>query len=178
MSEVEARELAQRLLARELPGRWTHVQAVAATASCLSERLDVDRDIVVSAAWLHDIGYARALADTGFHPLDGARYLRSNGWDDGVCALVAHHTDAASQAPSSEVGDQLRAEFHDAGGLERDVLWSADCTTGPNGEALSLAERIEEIATRYGQEDVVTLRMIASRTALESAIERVEAASY
>jgi hypothetical protein len=32
----------------------------------------------VAAAWLHDIGYAPAIAEsgTGFHPLDGARYLR------------------------------------------------------------------------------------------------------
>lgn len=177
MSEVEARELARRLLARELPRRWTHVQAVAATASRLCERLHVDRDLVVSASWLHDIGYATGLGDTGFHPLDGSRYLRANGWDDAVCCLVAHHTDAASQAPSREVGDQLRAEFDDAGGLERDVLWTADCTTGPNGEVFSLAERIDEIAARYGPDDLVTLRMVASRPALESAIERVEAAS-
>jgi hypothetical protein len=34
-----------------------------------------DGDLLVSAALLHDIGYAPDLAMTGFHPLDGARYL-------------------------------------------------------------------------------------------------------
>ena len=33
----------------------------------------------MAAAWLHDIGYAEELLDTGFHPLDGARFLASAG---------------------------------------------------------------------------------------------------
>ena len=36
-------------------------------------------DDLVAAAWLHDIGYAPELVETGFHPLDGARYLRREG---------------------------------------------------------------------------------------------------
>lgn len=38
-----------------------------------------DRDLLVAAAWLHDIGYAPELRDTGFHPLDGARHLEALG---------------------------------------------------------------------------------------------------
>src|SRR6476646_1657594 len=49
-------------------------------------------DALVASAWLHDIGYAPALRQTGFHPLDGATYLRQEGWPDDVCALVAHHS--------------------------------------------------------------------------------------
>jgi len=36
-------------------------------------------DTLVCADWLHDIGYAPALVATGFHPLDGARFLESVG---------------------------------------------------------------------------------------------------
>ncbi len=68
-----ARELAEQLLSRELPRRWSHVAAVAKRADEVAPVLDVDADLLVSAAWLHDIGYAPQVVDTGFHPLDGAR---------------------------------------------------------------------------------------------------------
>jgi putative nucleotidyltransferase with HDIG domain len=177
VGENEARGLAERLLAVALPQRWRHVQAVAAEASRICDEVSVDRRVVVAAAWLHDIGYAQAVADTGFHPLDGARYLRALSWDDEICRLVAHHTDAVSQVPAPELGDQLRAEFAEVDGLARDVLWTADATTGPNGERFTLEERITEIAARYGPWHPVSLRMIASRRSLEAAIARVGAAS-
>jgi putative nucleotidyltransferase with HDIG domain len=113
--EDEARGTAEQLLGAVLPQRWRHVQEVAPEAGRLCDGLHVDRRVVVCAAWLHDVGYARALAPTGFHPLDGARYLRSHGWDDAICRLVAHHTDAASQATARGGGDQLREEFAPTG---------------------------------------------------------------
>ena len=130
-----ARAVAEQLLAAEHPQRWLHVQAVVTQAADLSAYLRIDPTRVVSAAWLHDIGYARAVVDTGFHPLDGARYLRADRWDDRVCRLVAHHTDAQHHA-SPELAEQLRREFEEVHGLERDVLWAADATCGPNGERL------------------------------------------
>jgi|SRR5580765_3637002 len=177
MSEAGARALASQLLAEELSRRWRHVQAVAAESARLCSVVRLDPAVVVRAAWLHDIGYAAEVANTRFHPLDGARYLRAHGWDDEVCRLVAHHTAAATQVPTRELGDQLRTEFAEVDGLARDVLWTADATTGPNGERFTLDERISEIATRYGDEHPVTLAMIASRSALAAAIARVAAAS-
>ena len=71
----EAHQLSQRHL-ESLERRWRHVQAVAACSRDLVQILpDSDRSCVVAAAWLHDIGYAPALAVTGFHPVDGAMYL-------------------------------------------------------------------------------------------------------
>lgn len=178
MDEDEARILAERLLAAALPQRWRHVQAVAAEAARLSAELNIDCRAVVSAAWLHDIGYAPAVADTGFHPLDGARYLRKRDWDDEVCRLVAHHTDAAHQADAQGLGEALRSEFAEVGGLKQDIVWAADATTGPNGERFTLVERIAEIHKRYGAGHPVAERMTASRDALEAAIDRVTGASH
>ena len=45
-------------------------------------------------AWLHDFGYGRQLVDTGFHPVDGARFLRRIGATDLEPSLVAHHSGA------------------------------------------------------------------------------------
>jgi hypothetical protein len=59
-----------------------------------------DREILVAAAWLHDIGYAPGLAETGFHPLDGARWLRTAGFGDRLAGLVAY-TPAPFSRPRS-----------------------------------------------------------------------------
>lgn len=173
MGEDEAQALAERQLSASLPQRWRHVQAVAAEAGRLCDELNIDRHIVVSAAWLHDIGYAPTFADTGFHPLDGARYLRAQGWEDEICRLVAHHTDAAKHADAEGLAGQLRTEFAEVNGLAQDVLWTADATTGPSGERLTLDGRIAEISNRYGSDHPITERMTASRPALEAAIARV-----
>jgi hypothetical protein len=41
----------------------------------------------MSAVLLHDIGYAPDLVITGFHPLDGARFLRGIGGSDQLVNL-------------------------------------------------------------------------------------------
>lgn len=171
---LEARAIARDLVAAELPGRWRHVQGVAAAATRISEQLPVDREVVIAAAWLHDIGYASRLRDTGFHPLDGARYLRRAGWPDTVCCLVAHHTAASVEAAAWGLAKQLEAEFPAAGSLERDALWVADATTGPDGQHMTVDERIAEVATRYGADHRATSAMRSSRDELQAAARRVE----
>jgi len=53
---------------------------------------DQDRWLLVYAAWLHDIGYSPEVSRTGFHPLDGARYLLSVGASADLVGAVAHHS--------------------------------------------------------------------------------------
>src|SRR5258708_33425575 len=94
-----AAQTARKLLQNQLPVRWAHTQRVAAQARSLSPILGDDAELLEAAAWLHDIGYSPGLAVTGFHPLDGARYLRNReGADSLVCCLVAHHTCAIVEA--------------------------------------------------------------------------------
>lgn len=75
---ADSKALARRHLA-ELPLRWRHVRGVGHRAERVAEALRLGDGALIAAAWLHDIGYGRALTDTGFHPLDGARYLRRIG---------------------------------------------------------------------------------------------------
>jgi HD superfamily phosphodiesterase len=63
-----------------LGNRWLHTQGVVAQALRVSVILDpADQPYLVAAAWLHDVGYSPRLHQTGFHPIDGARWLRSQG---------------------------------------------------------------------------------------------------
>lgn len=91
-----ARETAARYNP-QLGRRWAHVQSVARLASRIAVVVPGDETVLVSAAYLHDIGYAPELALTGFHPLDGARFLRTAGHER-LARLVAHHTNARGEA--------------------------------------------------------------------------------
>ena len=89
---ARARDLATRIM-REDPDRVRHLAAVAQRAEALSVTVPATMvDTVVASGWLHDIGYAPALRQTGFHPLDAATYLRAEGWPDPACELVAHNS--------------------------------------------------------------------------------------
>ncbi len=110
-----AEHLAQALLQDSLPRRWAHVQGVAAQARSLAPVLGTDADLLEAAAWLHDIGYAPGLVATGFHPLDGARYLRDTQHADAMlCRLVAHHSCAIIEAGERGLADVLALEFEPA----------------------------------------------------------------
>jgi len=90
---ADARGLAKKLLRKALPERWRHTQGVAGRAAELAVTVPAaDRPVLIAAAWLYDIGYAPGFQETGFHPLDGGLYLRSEGWDDRLAAVVAHHS--------------------------------------------------------------------------------------
>ncbi|WP_239153835.1 HD domain-containing protein, partial [Virgisporangium aliadipatigenens] len=111
----------------ELVDRWAHVRAVAerAWALCAGFADPVDRELAVAAAWLHDIGYAGELVATGFHPLDGARYLQRVGFPPRLVALVAHHSGARFEAAERGLGADLEV-FPLEDGPVMDVLVAAD----------------------------------------------------
>jgi hypothetical protein len=58
------------------------VQGVVRQAQEVSAILPAEeREVLVAAAHLHDLGYAPALVETGFHALDGARHLLALGYE-------------------------------------------------------------------------------------------------
>ena len=172
----KAQVLAEHALGEELPRRWGHVKAVAAKAQHLASLLksDRDRDVLVAAALLHDVGYASSLAESGFHPLDGGRWLRSIEFDDRVASLVAHHTNAVVEAELRGLVGELTDEFEREESEVADLLWYCDLTTGPDGQNLSVDERIKEIRERYEPESVVRLFIDRSVGTFHEVAKRVE----
>jgi hypothetical protein len=152
-----AEELARKLLEIPLPRRWAHVQGVAAQARSLAPILGDDAELLEAAAWLHDIGYSPELVETGFHPLDGARYLRDVHHGDLVlCSLVAHHSCAVIEAEERGLAGELSREFPYADHVLNDALVYCDMTTTPGGGMVSVHGRLAEIRERYGPDSVVT----------------------
>jgi hypothetical protein len=175
-----ARDLARQHL--DVPkfreARWPHVQAVATKAAKLAPAFGADAEVLVASAWLHDIGYAPELAKTGFHPLDGGRYVASLGAGR-IAGLVAHHSGAAIEAELRGLAHDL-AEFSDEGSAVRDALWTCDMTTSPVGQPVAFEERLAEITRRYGPEHTVPRAISAAgddiRRAIRGTAERAAAA--
>ena len=157
MEQIErARALARLLLADSVPRRWAHSQGGGRKAESVAHLVGDDGPTLVSAAWLHDVGYAPDLVVTGMHQLDGARYLRDVAQaDDLVCRLVAHHSCAFIEGRNRGLGDQLADEFPPVDGMLSDAITYADMTTTPTGEPVAVEVRLAEILARYGDGDLV-----------------------
>jgi hypothetical protein len=168
----EAKDLAESKLAAALPRRWRHVRSVARRARWVAKDLSLSDDLV-AAAWLHDIGYVPELIETGFHPLDGARYLRRVGVDGQVVSLVAYHSCAQIEADVRGLGPEL-AEFSPADSLLTDALLYCDMTTGPDGDFVRPADRLVEIRGRYGPDHEVTRFVERAASEILTAAGRVE----
>jgi len=167
-----ARDLACRLL-EDNPERTRHSAGVAARATRLSTAVPQKAtDLLVAAAWLHDIGYSTVVRDTAFHPLDGARYLRSLGWDPLICDLVAHHSGSRYVAELQGLGDEL-ADFTFVAEPVSDALTIADQTIGPNGRPFSLEERLRDMLERHGPGSVNARAHPQRQAYFRSALQRV-----
>jgi len=170
-----AEEVTRKLLEIPLPRRWAHSQGVAAQARALAPILGEEADLLEAAAWLHDVGYSPELVDTGFHPLDGARYLRDvQRAEYMLCRLVAHHSFAVIEAEERGLSDVLLREFPPPPGQLADALAYSDVTTSPDGTPLTVRGRLAEIGTRYGPGHVVTRSVARSRPSLVMAAARIE----
>ncbi len=167
-----AEEQASTLLS-PLGNRWLHVQGVAKKARRVSKAFNESDGIyLIAAAYLHDIGYAPSLKKTGFHPIDGAYYLRSHR-KNRLAFLVAHHSEAQFEA-------HLRGLLADLDIFPRqcstisDALTYCDITTSPIGLDITFQERISDILDRYDEADTVSQAIHQAVPSLSLAVERTQ----
>jgi len=175
-----AEALAESLLAEALPDRWAHSRGVGVAARELAGLAGEHADVLEASAFLHDIGYAPTVRDTGFHSLDGARYLRDCTEAPALaCTLVAHHTGAAFEAEERGLRGELEAEFP-VGEEPEPLLVAAithcDLCVGPTGVRTDPQARIAEILSRYPADHVVHRSVTSSRPTLLAQSARVAGA--
>ncbi|GLU47115.1 metal-dependent phosphohydrolase, HD subdomain protein [Nocardiopsis ansamitocini] len=148
---------------------------MAEQAQTLAGVLGDDADLVTASAWLHDIGYSPALAHTGFHPLDGARYLYGvENADEQLCSLVAHHSGALVEAEERGMRGDLAGEFDLPRAELLEALTYSDMTTGPDGTHLPVEQRLSEILVRYEPGDIVHRSITRSSPDLIKAVRSIE----
>lgn len=163
---------ARRLLG-PLGARWRHTLGVVERSREVASVLSAgDAEALVAAAYLHDVGYAPELHETGFHPLDGARFLRRCSHER-LAGLVAYHCSAAAEASERGLLDEL-TEFVDERSLLSRALTYCDLTTNPEGRRVEARERLCGIRERYGTEAPEARALERSAPALLDDVRMVE----
>jgi hypothetical protein len=169
-----AAALAIRLL-HTFDGRLAHSATVAAQVERVAGLVESEwRSPARDAAWPHDVGYHPDLAGTGFHPLDGARWLRDHNWPVETCRLVAWHTQSLEEARLNGLAKELAAEFDPPPPLVASALAWADLTSSPSGERWDTERRLAEILDRYPAGSIVHQATRASLPTLRAAIKLIE----
>ncbi|MFM8828516.1 MAG: HD domain-containing protein [Actinomycetota bacterium] len=130
-----------------------------AARAARSLRLPGDRRrLLLTAAWLHDIGYALA---GPHHAVAGARALRLAGHEH-LARIVAHHSNAAERARLSgltPIEDEFRyPEGPDA--LVLALLDVSDLVTGPRGERVDPAGRLAGVVERHGPDSEAVTALV------------------
>jgi len=117
--------------------RWKHILATARKAKALAEKLKPNDEKYAEDMFLlgilHDLGYEFAESNVN-HAAVGGEILKRSGykyWHE-----VAEHGNEAIINMSDELF----------------ILNCADMTTGSNGEDFTFAERLKEIADRFGKD--------------------------
>lgn len=135
---------------KELPVRKKHTEAVAKRMEELTENASsFVKSYCYSIGLLHDIGYGHV--KTGHHAIDGALYLQTTVLSD-LAPYVAWHSTSEHEAQARK----LTIDFDKPLNKHiNDQLWYADFTTSPQGEPVTVNERLEEIRTRYSPDSQV-----------------------
>ncbi len=174
-SVAAADELASSLLKDNLPSRLQHVRATSRRASVMHYLSNGRQRLLVVSGLLHDVGYAPDLVETGFHPIDGARFLQEDGWDKAIVNLVAHHSCAAIEAERRALLGELNGRFPRNDSLPHDELCFCDMTTGPAGQLVTVEQRLADIKERYGDGSIVGDSIALAEPELLASVYRVQA---
>ncbi|WP_052807376.1 HAD-IA family hydrolase [Risungbinella massiliensis] len=115
-------------------------------------------------SYLHDVGYSPSLIRTGFHPIDGAIYALEHGFElDVIMAILFHGgADGEAQLHGGKIREMYEklSKFVTTSQQERiDFLTYCDIHTSPDGQTITIEERLADIWSRYNVETVVYQNM-------------------
>lgn len=136
------------------PARLQHMRdasRVAADVAAVLGLSPVASQQLARAALAHDIGYAPAVMQTGYHPLDGAFFLEACGEDPWIVEAVLRHSRAGA-------GDHLPPAIRQAYAARvprAEAAWLVEATTlcdwraAGVGGRVSLGQRFWDIVERH-----------------------------
>lgn len=165
--------------------RRDHILAVAdfarEVATAIHQKhpgLAVDIDEIERAALLHDIGYLPAVKEylckytellpTGWHPVDGAYFLRSRG-EERLADLIEGHGNSLEVAKLQHL-----ATFTISTDLAAMIITFCDCQTDPTGKRVDYESRLEEIKLRKGASSVEVLAHEQAKPRIRQIIEEIK----
>ena len=159
----------------EQPRRLAHVlrvtEKVRESAKVIEENhpeLPFKADLAICAALLHDIGYAKSLAVTGFHPIDGFNFLKQQGFDE-LARLIVGHSCSPEEAELNGLDEIISSDS-----LEAKLVTYWDMRVKQGGRLVSYEERLNDIITRYGEHSIVSQANLKAQGRLTEEFVEVE----
>jgi hypothetical protein len=148
-------------------GRLDHtIGVVDFVEKNMEKYLQNHNNIVIEAAWYHDIGYK---LNDGFHPINGYNLFR-NKLDDRVLFLILNHSDATSlskilgyEKEYNEISRILRFKINTKYSTKEKLLLLkmlklltiADMNVNLKGEKVGFEKRLKDIEDRHGEDSQV-----------------------
>jgi hypothetical protein len=170
-----AEDRAAELLPDTSRDRRAHVNEAIALAREISPMFEShEAELLVAAAAVHDLGHSPRLRDTGFEPLDAARYVDSCGAPAALARLAANYFGVQAEASLRGLSD-LYEPYPDEMSEVRDAFWYCDLRAGAAGQRVTVARRCDEVRERYGWNPIVQQFMDQIEPELHAAAERTEA---
>jgi HD superfamily phosphodiesterase len=138
------------------PARLSHILVITERAERSAREIAVrhpglrlDAPTVRCAALVHDIGYLDRAKRTGFHPVDGYRFLYEHGAEALARRIVGH---SSSPEEAGLLGLLLPEPLDD---LAARLVTYWDMQVKQGGEIVGYEERYRDILGRYGEDSVV-----------------------
>jgi len=132
-----------------------HCIAVSELANEMAEHCDADREIVITGALLHDIGYARS--NSIKHALIGAEMAREFGLDGRIVDIIERHIGAGiPREEAEELG--LPKKDYIPKSLEEKIVAHADNLTRHTTH-ITIDEAIETTQLKLGKDHPSIERM-------------------
>lgn len=157
--------------------RWLHTKGVVAQARQIGRAFDQENcATLIAAAYLHDIGYAPSLQQSGFHPLDGAYYLLAHG-QTRLASLVAYHSEAQCEAQLRGLAAELRLIPRECSAVA-DALTYCDMITSPAGLTIPFEERLANIFQRYDETHIINQAIQQAIPSLAQAVNQTQHILY
>lgn len=125
-------------------------------------------EVFAALGYLHDIGYG--VPKSGMHALDGANFLGGHTHWRWVRPHVAWHSTARWEY---EKRNMAKPQVEQPSPFDHQLLWVADFTTSPAGEAVSAQARVDDIRCRYSSSSPVVAALEASLPSMNEALVRV-----
>ena len=157
------------------PNKLKHILTVAELARQSARDINelaispaIDELVAYCAGLLHDIGCLEELGKTGFHPLDGYRYLLAAGFPS-LAEVALNHSTSREEAALLNLPLPVCEQS-----LICDLVTYWDMRVLPGGELSSYEERVIELSARYGPDSIPACAARSARPRLFLLFERLE----
>lgn len=178
MIQTKAKQLLMRHLGNR-PERINHAFAMAGLCEDMCGRMNpakIDRQAVISACLVHDIGMAPELKKSGIGSIDSAIYLRGHGMA-GVAGIVQRLSTTYWEAIRMNVPlERYCLVLPDLKpvALEAKMLTYACMHVDSSGQVVSLEKRMGDISERYGKNHAVYLSCLDAMDHLKRIFWEIE----